>query len=122
MCMLVKIYRKVDKHIHLLKYFSMYECNFDNQKCLSLYNSLGEKDKEIFYFNSNEIVWKDYLTRLVDGGRLYMLKESVDTIPEGKIRYMKFYIAHQTIKVLLYGLIAWILWSVVLRVKYMYFS
>nr|CAD7575326.1 unnamed protein product [Timema californicum] len=58
--MIVKIYRKVDKFMHSMKYFTTFEWDFDNHKYLSLYNSLSESDKEIFYFNSNEIIWKDY--------------------------------------------------------------
>nr|CAD7397172.1 unnamed protein product [Timema cristinae] len=85
----IKIYRKVDKYMNSMKYFTTFEWDFDNHKCLSLYNSLGETDQDIFYFNSNEIIWKDYFRGLIDGGRIHLFKESVDTIPEGKIRYMK---------------------------------
>nr|CAD7398554.1 unnamed protein product [Timema cristinae] len=115
--LILKIYRKIDNYLLVVRYFSTFEWNFNNNKCMSLFNSLCENDKEIFYFDASKLNYKDYLLNTIDGIRRYIFKESDDTIPAGKVRLMKFYIAHQTIKVVLYGLIAWILWSVALRNK-----
>nr|CAD7591462.1 unnamed protein product [Timema genevievae] len=87
--MLLKIYRKVDKYILSIKYFTRFNWNFDNMKCMSLYQSLSEEDKEIFYFDSNAYDWRDYLRNSLDGIRMYIFKESPDTIPAGKSRLMK---------------------------------
>nr|CAD7446966.1 unnamed protein product [Timema bartmani] len=87
--MLINIYRKIDKYMIAMKYFTGFNWNFDNRNCMSLYQSLTPEDKEIFYFDSNSYDWRDYLRNSVDGARIYIFKESPDTIPAGKSRLMK---------------------------------
>ncbi|CAG2064303.1 unnamed protein product [Timema podura] len=87
--MLINIYRKIDKYMIAMKYFTRFNWNFDNRNCMSLYQSMTPEDKEIFYFDSNAYDWRDYLRNGVDGARLYIFKESPDTIPAGKSQLMK---------------------------------
>nr|CAD7198658.1 unnamed protein product [Timema douglasi] len=115
--MFLKIYRKIDKYMLSMKYFTTFNWNFYNRKCMSLYQSLAQEDKEIFYFDSNAYDSRDYLRRCIYGLRIYLFKESPDTIPAGKSRLIRFYIAHQIIKALLLGLIAWITWHFMSSVK-----
>nr|CAD7399648.1 unnamed protein product [Timema poppensis] len=87
--MLIKIYRKIDKYMVSMKYFTSFNWNFDNRNSMSLYKSLTPEDQEIFYFDSNSYDWRDYLRNSIDGGRVHLFKESLDTIPAGKSRLMK---------------------------------
>nr|CAD7414505.1 unnamed protein product [Timema cristinae] len=87
--MLVKLYRKIDKYMLSMKYFTRFSWNFDNRNCMNLYQSLSPEDKKIFYFDSNTYDCRDYMRLCIDGGRFYLFKESPDTIPEGKSRLMK---------------------------------
>nr|CAD7198656.1 unnamed protein product [Timema douglasi] len=80
----LKIYRRIDKYMLAMKYFSTFEWEFNNNKCMSLFNSLCENDKEIFYFDASKLNYKDYLLNTVNGVRKYIFKESDDTIPAGK--------------------------------------
>nr|CAD7199536.1 unnamed protein product [Timema douglasi] len=88
-CRLIKIYRKIDKYMVSMKYFTSFNWNFDNRNSMSLYKSLTPEDQEIFYFDSNSYDWRDYLRNSIDGGRVHLFKESLDTIPAGKSRLMK---------------------------------
>nr|CAD7398553.1 unnamed protein product [Timema cristinae] len=87
--MFLKLYRKIDKYMLSMKYFTTFNWNFDNRKCMSLYQSLALEDKEIFYFDSNAYDWRDYLRSCINGLRIYLFKESPDTIPAGKSRLFK---------------------------------
>nr|CAD7574964.1 unnamed protein product [Timema californicum] len=98
---------------HLLGHFSSFSNNGNScyphlRKALYVGQPRWAKDT---------LDYRNYILNTLDGGRKYIFKESDDTIPAGKSRLMKLYIAHQTIKVLLYGLIAWILWSFALKLR-----
>nr|CAD7399654.1 unnamed protein product [Timema poppensis] len=88
--MFLKIYRKIDKYMLSMKYFTTFNWNFYNRKCMSLYQSLAQEEKEIFYFDSNAYDWRDYLRSCIYGLRIYLFKESPDTIPAGKSRLIKY--------------------------------
>nr|CAD7450386.1 unnamed protein product [Timema bartmani] len=57
----LKMYRKIDKYILAMRYFSTFEWDFNNNKCMSLFNSLSENDKEIFFFDVSTLNYKDYI-------------------------------------------------------------
>jgi alcohol-forming fatty acyl-CoA reductase len=54
-----------------------------------LWKKLDKRDKEIFYFDMEEINWKDFLYSNMVGLRMYLMKEDPSTIPEAKRRLAK---------------------------------
>lgn len=52
-----------------------------NHNVQKLWNMLSEKDKQKFYFNLDQIDWKEYFRDHLLGIRQYIIKDSYDTIP-----------------------------------------
>lgn len=50
---------------------------------------MSEKDKEIFYFDMEEVDWDELLKNNFYGLRTYMMKESPKTIPESRQRLQR---------------------------------
>lgn len=52
-----------------------------NENVKKLWNMLSDKDRQVFKFNLEEFDWKSYFKNHIFGIRLYILKDTEDTIP-----------------------------------------
>lgn len=109
--MLRKAYRKIHKFSHILSYFSMNEWKFDDSNTENLYRSLNKADKDIYGFNIPVIEWNSYFSTYMKGVRMYLLKDPVETIPEGRSRFMKLRIAHYSLVTLVLYLLFQLFWK-----------
>lgn len=51
---------------------------------------MNPADRQIFYFNIDDMNWELYLKNLIPGMRLYLAKESMDTLETARARYRKY--------------------------------
>lgn len=86
---LLKTYKKVKTFTDVISYFTMREWKFHNDTVLRLWNSLNPVDQQIFTFNPQELCWEDYLSHMIPGIRLYIVKESDDTLEAARARFKK---------------------------------
>ncbi|XP_038219934.1 fatty acyl-CoA reductase wat-like [Zerene cesonia] len=81
--MLKKAYRKIEKFSTVISYFSCRQWKFSNQNVQNLYKELCKADRHNFNFNMSELDWDMYFHNHVRGIRLYLLKDPLDTVPQG---------------------------------------
>lgn len=91
---LVKGYKKIDKFLDVLAYFGVNEWNFRNENTQELYKRLSKEDQSLYDFNIANFDWESYFPSYTKGARLYLVKDTEDTIPSARRKYRMFQIAH----------------------------
>ncbi|XP_072379073.1 fatty acyl-CoA reductase wat-like [Diabrotica undecimpunctata] len=92
--MMVKGYQKINKFAEILAFFGLNSFKFSNQNVQSMWKKLNEKDKDMFEFSMANLDWSIYFRTYVRGSRLYLLQDTLDTVPKGKVKYYKLMFAH----------------------------
>lgn len=100
-CRMVKGYAKIAKFTEVIAYFAMREWSFTNGNVQQLWGRMKPVDKELFEFSVTQMDWDKYFIKYATGCRLYLLKDPLDTIPQGWLKYRKLQIAHYTLVTLL---------------------
>ncbi|XP_063221089.1 fatty acyl-CoA reductase wat-like isoform X1 [Bacillus rossius redtenbacheri] len=111
--MLTRLYRKIQKYSILTGYFATKTWKFMNGNSIELYTKLEARDKEIFYFDTGVIDWKQYMFDGTLGIRKYLLHEPLDNLQEAKFRLRLFTIAQRVLKVIFYGVVLWTGWHLI---------
>ncbi|XP_012221713.1 fatty acyl-CoA reductase wat-like [Linepithema humile] len=102
-----KAYKKINLFGSILSYFTTQQWQFNNDAVLELWNRMNPTDREIFYFNIEDIDWEIYLKNMIPGMRLYLAHESLDTMDVAKARYRKLKVAHYTLLTISAILLTW---------------
>ncbi|KAL3271474.1 hypothetical protein HHI36_021959 [Cryptolaemus montrouzieri] len=95
--MMVKGYRKIHKFMNVISYFAMREWKFHNKNVQKLWQKMSLEDQRLFQFSMNNFDWDNYFRYYTKGLRVYLLKDPLDTVPKGRIKYWKLFFAHYTV-------------------------
>lgn len=95
--MLVEGYKKIHKFCDVISKFATRQWDFSNKNTQALWLTLNSKDKEIFPFSMKEVIWKEYFESYMLGGRVYLFKDPIETVPAGHRKYKIMRIAHYTV-------------------------
>lgn len=82
-------YRKMHKFSDVISYFSLKSWKFNDNNTRSLVQKLSKLDQTLFSFDLNKLNWDEYFKKHVLGIRMYILKDPLETLPEGKKRNQK---------------------------------
>ncbi|KAG5673693.1 hypothetical protein PVAND_003716 [Polypedilum vanderplanki] len=103
---LLDTYRKIHKLCNVLSYFTNRVWSFKNHNVENLWRKLDIKDKELFFFDMNDIEWPMFFVESIYGIRTYLMKEDPKTIPEACKRLKKMRIIHYvTVYVIRFGVL-----------------
>ncbi|KAL3271476.1 hypothetical protein HHI36_021961 [Cryptolaemus montrouzieri] len=105
----VEAYEKINKLGDVLSYFTLREWEFRNDNIQHLWKELNEEDRKLFPFTMENFDWNSYSKVFVRGARLYILKEPVETIPQGLKIMRRFVIIHYTLLTVLVMIALYIL-------------
>ncbi|XP_043803695.1 fatty acyl-CoA reductase wat-like [Apis laboriosa] len=111
---MLKVYKKIHKFMSVINYFTVKEWKFANDNVKVLINKLSEEDRENFACDITQVDWDHYFRTYVRGLRIYLIKDSLDTLPQARIKWQRLYWSHQVLKLILaYGLlrICWLIIS-----------
>jgi fatty acyl-CoA reductase len=92
-----KNYRRLDKTMDLLSYFSMGSWSFEQDNVLELWDQMGKEDKKMFKFRMEDVDWVKYGRDSALGARMYLLKETPDTIPKAKKKLKIMFVVHYAV-------------------------
>ncbi|XP_063221092.1 fatty acyl-CoA reductase wat-like [Bacillus rossius redtenbacheri] len=106
--MMLRIYRKLQKVAMITNYFSLKEWKFVDDNTRHLYEKLENRDKKIFYFDTQQRIDLQYSFDSVLGARKYLLNESLDTLKNARSRFHRFYLANTALKIIWYSMVLWI--------------
>ncbi|XP_051170329.1 fatty acyl-CoA reductase wat-like [Leptopilina boulardi] len=109
--MLWTAYKKIHKFMGVISYFSSQEWNFHSDANQALYKKLNSVDRKKFDFNLNNLDWEDYICYHVRGIRVFIFKDTMESIKEGQIYYRRLKIAHYTIVTAAFCLLMWLMLS-----------
>ncbi|XP_063930462.1 fatty acyl-CoA reductase wat-like [Zophobas morio] len=101
----VKSYRRLNKMLDLISYFSTRSWVFDNDNVMGLWNHMNEEDKRSFFFSMEKVDWNEYAHASCMGARLHLLKDTPDTIPKGERKIKIMFVLHYTVIALLWYLL-----------------
>jgi hypothetical protein len=107
-----KAYQKISKFADVLAYFALKQWKFFNTNTQNLYGELCEADKHIFDFDLSSLDWSDYFYSYVRGIRVYLLKDPLETIPNGLKKHTRLRYLHYFCCTLLSFMLLRLLWSV----------
>ncbi|KAK4873201.1 hypothetical protein RN001_015230 [Aquatica leii] len=82
----VKLYQKMHFLLSLSEHFIENSWLFKTNNTKRLWEKLDEVDKKIFNFDESTIDWDSAVYTFVNGSRLYVLKETPDTLPKAQVR------------------------------------
>ncbi|CAH0548643.1 unnamed protein product [Brassicogethes aeneus] len=101
---LVKGYQKINKFSNVISYFTMREWNFKNNNIQNLWKKMNTSDRKLFEFSMKDLSWDAYFYTYVRGARVYLLKDPLDTVSKGQIKYYKLKVAHYALCTVLFYL------------------
>lgn len=95
--MLLKAYKKIHTFSAVISYFSTQQWQFKNDAVIKLWSRMNSADRKIFHFDMDNLNWELYIKQIIPGLRLYLIKDSMDTVKKGKKKYRKLKIYHYTV-------------------------
>uniref|UniRef100_A0A1B0G9J6 Fatty acyl-CoA reductase n=1 Tax=Glossina morsitans morsitans TaxID=37546 RepID=A0A1B0G9J6_GLOMM len=113
---LLKTYKKIHRFMHVIEYFAMRQWDFGIDNVRDLWNSLSERDKELFFFDMNQLDWDRFLQQYILGVRRYLLKDPIETMPEALSRWNRLYWMHQIAKFAVFIVLAQIAFFIFLKI------
>jgi fatty acyl-CoA reductase len=93
----VKNYRRLHKAMDLISYFAIRRWSFEQDNVLELWDQMRNEDKKMFNFNMEDTDWVKYNRDSILGLRMYLLKETLDTIPKGKKKLKILCVVHYAV-------------------------
>ncbi|XP_059611991.1 putative fatty acyl-CoA reductase CG5065 [Phlebotomus argentipes] len=108
---MVRVQNKVSMGLKVLQYYTTKRWDFKNTNMMNLFNSLDDRDKEIFNFNCESVDWHLYISNYIYGVRTYLLKEPPSTLPQARKLLNRLYILDKLVTFIFYGLLLWLVWS-----------
>lgn len=82
-CSLLKAYKKIDKMGSVLLFFLKREWTFESGRVSRLKNKMSDGDRKIFFCDLKNFDWEEYLKYHIQGVRIYLMKDPLDTLPQG---------------------------------------
>ncbi|XP_017011208.2 fatty acyl-CoA reductase wat isoform X2 [Drosophila takahashii] len=97
---LIKSYHKIHEALVLLYPFSGKTYIMDMKNTNQMWKSMSPEDKAIFPFDMANLNWEEYFKRILTGMRVFLFKESWDTLEQAKRRLFRFYLMHRAFQLL----------------------
>ncbi|GLG99513.1 Fatty acyl-CoA reductase wat [Gryllus bimaculatus] len=110
---MIKAYQKIHRFSNVITYFSTQHWDFTNQNVIELWDRLSKEDKKMFDFDMKKLDWDKFFTNYILGCRIYILKDDISTLPQARIRWRRFYWAHQIVKLAFTILLLSLTWQVI---------
>ncbi|EDX13221.1 fatty acyl-CoA reductase wat [Drosophila simulans] len=112
--MMIKSYHKVHEGMRSLLPFSRQTFTMDMRNTNEMWQTMSPEEKEMFNFDMSTLNWKEYVTCLMEGIRLYLFKDlrTPESVAQGKRILKRFYVLDRLLKtvlVILFGVSIWLL-------------
>ncbi|XP_044261426.1 fatty acyl-CoA reductase wat-like [Tribolium madens] len=82
--------KRLDLALNLVTYFTINSFSFKHDNVDKLWKQMNDQDKNLYSFDMSTLDWSSYIRSFVIGGRVYLLKDPLETIPEGhkKVQFL----------------------------------
>lgn len=73
----------------MLEYFCTQEWKFTNDRLRTMIGKLSPKDRHNFFCDIRDIDWNVYFETYIQGIRVYLIKDPLDTLPQARVRWQR---------------------------------
>ena len=87
---LMNTYKKIHRFMNVIEFFAMRQWVWSRDNLVNLWEDLSKQDKEMFFFDMNQLDWDLFLQHYLRGIRQYLLNDPLETIPEALVRWNRF--------------------------------
>ncbi|XP_057664141.1 putative fatty acyl-CoA reductase CG5065 [Diorhabda carinulata] len=108
---LMRVQKRISKGFEVFEYYANNQWDFDNEDSLKAREILNPKERQIYKLDGDGIDYVDYFTHCVHCTRLYILKETDDTIPAAKRHMRNMWYVDKICKVTFIVGMLYLLWT-----------
>ncbi|XP_066144968.1 putative fatty acyl-CoA reductase CG5065 [Euwallacea fornicatus] len=109
---LCRVQQRIWKGMEVFEYYANNQWDFDNQESLDLRDkTLNPRERQLYKLDGDGIDYMDYFTKCTHAARLYILKESDDTLPAARRHMMVMWFVDKICKTLFVGLVLYYLYQ-----------
>lgn len=86
---MIRVQNRISQGLEVLQFFTMRNWVFLSQKFKDLNKFLSPEEYEMFFIDSEAVPAEfedEYLRNCLQGGRLYIMKEPLSTIPRARVQ------------------------------------
>ncbi|ALC42317.1 CG30427 [Drosophila busckii] len=106
---MVHVQNKIAVGLEMLQFFTTRSWDFKSTRFEQIYKDISEKDRQIFKINTNDVDDYEYMKISILGGRQYVMKEPLTSLPKARIQLRFMYVLDRVCKTLIMGgLLYWI--------------
>ncbi|XP_043266217.1 fatty acyl-CoA reductase wat-like [Colletes gigas] len=113
---MMKIYKKIHKFMDVLNYFTTRQWDFINDNFRSVLAKMSPEDRENFACDITRVDWDNYFRFYIQGIRMYLIKDPIETLEKARIKWHRLYWVHQAFKLILSYVLLRICWMSVVYV------
>ncbi|XP_032590859.1 putative fatty acyl-CoA reductase CG5065 isoform X1 [Drosophila grimshawi] len=100
---MVRVQTKISVGLEVLQFFTTRNWDFKSTHFEQIYNDITEEDRKIFKINTNDVDDYEYMKISILGGRQYVLKEPLTSLPKSRIQLRFMYVLDRVCKTLITG-------------------
>ncbi|XP_017076106.2 fatty acyl-CoA reductase wat [Drosophila eugracilis] len=119
---LIKSYHKIHEALVLLFPFNNKTFLMDTNNTKNMWQSMSPEDRKIFPFDMASLNWVEYFDRILTGMRLYLFKESWDTMEQAKRRLFRLYLLHRSLQLVLCYVLGKFIWYIYNLINNQYYT
>ncbi|XP_062545047.1 putative fatty acyl-CoA reductase CG5065 isoform X2 [Armigeres subalbatus] len=97
----------ISQGLDLLQFFTTRQWDFKSQQYQAIAKSLTPRDFELFDMDIDKIDTKDYLKRIILGGRQYCLKEPLTSLPKARMQLKALWVLDKVAKAFMIWFLFW---------------
>ncbi|XP_037820920.1 uncharacterized protein LOC119609941 [Lucilia sericata] len=98
---MVRVQKRIATGLEVLQFFTTRAWDFKSNNFRELYKLLTEEEKKIFKINTEDIDDSDYLKSCILGGRQYVVKEPLCTLPKARVQLKCMYVLDRVCKTII---------------------
>ncbi|XP_030557712.1 putative fatty acyl-CoA reductase CG5065 isoform X1 [Drosophila novamexicana] len=100
---MVRVQTKISVGLEVLQFFTTRNWDFKSTHFEQIYKEISEEDRKIFKINTNDVDDYEYMKISILGGRQYVMKEPLTSLPKARIQLRFMYVLDRISKGLILG-------------------
>ncbi|KAG8232899.1 hypothetical protein J437_LFUL012813 [Ladona fulva] len=104
---LKRVHQRISKGFEVFEYYANNQWEFKNDRMMSLREKQNEREYEELLMDGKQMDMVDYFEKCTIAARLYLLKETPETLPAAKRHLFVMYCVDKVTKGLFFSLLVW---------------
>ncbi|EDW72408.1 uncharacterized protein Dwil_GK20734 [Drosophila willistoni] len=104
---MIRVQNKISVGLEVLQFFTTRQWDFKSTHFEQIYNDINQDDKKNFKINTDDVDDYEYLKISMLGGRQYVMKEPLTSLPKARIQLKFLFMLDRICKTLILGSLAY---------------